>query len=233
MQNYIGRVILMVICVAAVSCKKDNYAAPGSTLNGRIVYKGESIGVEYDKVPFQVFQYGFGKTGPINGTFAPDGTFSLLLFNGEYKFTIPNDQGPFRWKQTAQGQPDTVTINLNGSQTADMEVLPYYMIRTPQLTVASGKLSATFAIEKIITDGTAKNIEQVTLYLNKTVIVSGTDNLGSASINGGDITDPLHVNLQVDIPTIVPTQQYVFARIGLKIAGVEDRIFSPLVKLNL
>jgi hypothetical protein len=38
--------------------------------------------------------------------------------------------------------------------------------------------------------------------------------------------------MQVTIPTIVPTQNYVFARVGIKIAGVEDRIFSPVQKLT-
>jgi hypothetical protein len=30
-----------------------------------------------------------------------------------------------------------------------------------------------------------------------------------------------------------PTQNYVFARIGVKIAGVEDLIFSPVQKVQL
>lgn len=232
MKNYFGIIILVVLCTAAVSCKKDNYDPPGITLNGRIVYKGEPIGVEYDKVPFRVFQYGFGKVGPIENTFAQDGSFSLMLFEGEYKFIIPNGQGPFQWRQTPLAQPDTAVINLKGNQTVDMEVLPYYMIRNPQLTAGGGKVNATFAIEKIITDGSARNIENVVLYINRTSFVSGTHNNGSASINGSDITNPASVSLSVDIPSMNPAQNYVFARIGLKIDGVEDRIFSPLVKLD-
>jgi hypothetical protein len=36
----------------------------------------------------------------------------------------------------------------------------------------------------------------------------------------------------VSVQAISPTQAYVFARIGLKIAGVEDRIFSPVEKIT-
>jgi hypothetical protein len=35
------------------------------------------------------------------------------------------------------------------------------------------------------------------------------------------------------VPAIVPTQNYVYARVGVKIAGVEDMIFSPVVKVTL
>jgi len=218
--------------LTVMSCKKDNYDPPSVTLTGRLVYNGESIGVEYDKVNFELYQYGFGKVGAIGSTFKQDGSYSMLLFNGEYKMIIPNGQGPFQWKQKTQGGPDTVVINLNGNQNVDLPVTPYYMIRNPQITAGGGKVNATFSIEKIITDATARNIENVSLYINKTQFVSGTDNNGAAGINGGDITNPASVNLSVNIPDMAPAQNYVFARIGLKIDGLDDRIFSPLVKIS-
>jgi hypothetical protein len=223
----------LLILVAGLSCKKDNYSAPGSALTGRLVYKGDVIEVEYNQVPFQVYQFGFGKTGPINGTFAPDGSYSLLLFDGEYKFIIPKGQGPFTWKQTAQGAPDTTTIMLKGNQTLDMEVTPYYMIRGPQLTTSNGKVFGNFKIEQIITGASAKDIERVSLYINKTLFVSGADNIALTNLTGSAITDLNNVNLQVTIPNLVPAQHYIFARIGLKIAGVEDMIFSPVKKIDL
>src|SRR5438034_394845 len=119
-------ILMLAVIVTGISCKKDNYAAPGSQLSGRVVYKGEAINVEYNQVPFELYQYGFGKTGAITATFAPDGSYSHLLFDGEYKFIIPNGQGPFKWKQTAQGAPDTTSIIMKGNQTLDIEVTPYY-----------------------------------------------------------------------------------------------------------
>ncbi|MEO5681641.1 MAG: DUF3823 domain-containing protein [Chitinophagaceae bacterium] len=229
--------ILFILCTVAgsmlLSCKKDNYKAPASTLSGRIVYKGEVLGLEYNQVPFQLYQFGFGKVGAIDGTFAPDGSYSTLLFDGDYKFIIPNGQGPFLWKKTAAGNPDTLVINVAGSKTQDIEVMPYYMIRTPQLAAAGGKVNATCKAEKIITDAAlAKSIESVTLYVNKTKFVSGADNIVSASISGAAITDPNNIALSVTIPAILPAQNYVFATIAIKIAGVEDRIFAPVQKLT-
>jgi hypothetical protein len=232
-MNKLSYIALIALCAAAVSCKKDNYDPPSSKLEGRIVYKGEAIGVEQNQVPYQLYQYGFGRVGPIGATFAQDGSYDALLFDGEYKFIVPNGQGPFLWKKTAGGAPDTVNISLRGNQTLDLEVMPYYMIRTPQVTAAAGKVNATFKAEKIIIGADAKDIENVTLYINKTQFVSEGDyNIGRAITNGGAIADPNNIVLSVTIPTITPAQNYVFARIGLKVAGVEDRIFSPVQKIS-
>jgi hypothetical protein len=109
------------------------------------------------------------------------------------------------------------------------------MIRNSQITGSGTTVSATFKIEKIITDANAKDIERVNLYINKTQFVSGNGDqqIANAELSGGAITDPNNVSLTVTVPDMVPTQNYVFARIGLKIAGVEDMIFSPLQKVQL
>ena len=150
-----------MLVVTAMACKKDNYDSPNARLSGHLVYKGEPIGVEYDQVKFELYQYGFGKTGPMLGLIAPDGSYSMLLFNGEYKFIIANGQGPFKWKQTPAGAPDTTVITLTGNQELDIEVMPYYMIRNLKLSASGANVAGTFALEKIITDASAKDIESV------------------------------------------------------------------------
>jgi hypothetical protein len=225
-------ITVLALCAAGMACKKDNYKEPSSALTGRIVYKGEAIGVENYQVPYQLYQFGFGKVGAIDGTFAQDGSYSAMLFDGDYKLIIPNGQGPFKWKQLASGAPDTTTVTLKGSQALDLEVTPYYMIRTPQVTGGSGKVNAVFKAEKIITDAAnAKNIERVTLYINKTQFVSGANNIAGTTLVGASIVDPNNITLNVTVPGIAP-QTYVYARIGLKITGVEDLIFSPVQKVT-
>lgn len=218
------------------ACEKDNYEPPTAQLSGKLVYQGESINVEFNQVPYQLFQFGFGKTGSVSNTsFTQEGTYSVLLFNGTYKLLVPNGQGPFLWKQTPGGAADSITVTMNGSQKLDLEVTPYYMIRTPQITAAGANVTATFKLEKIINGANAKNIERVSLYINKTAYVSGNGNYNVAAANkaAADIVDPNNVSLSVAVPVIIPAQNYIFARIGLKIAGVEDMIFSPIVKLTL
>lgn len=225
-------IMICAALLAAVGCKKDNYDAPTLTFNGRIVYKGEPVNVEYNQVPFELYQPGFGKVGPISGTFDQDGSFSTLLFKGNYKFTIPANQGPFRWKELSAGKRDTLAVSIDGNKNMDVEVEPYYMLRNVQLTAASGKVNAAFNIEKVITDANAKNIERVYLYINKTQFVSNADNIAAANVDGATLSGLSNLALSVNIPAISPTQNYVFARVAIKIDGVEDMIFSPLTKLT-
>ncbi len=235
MKIKIHYILLLVFCVTVVSCKKDNYDAPSSLLSGKLVYNGESLGVEQFQVPYELYQFGFGKVGGIGSSFAQDGSYSALLFDGEYKLIVPNGQGPFMWKQTASGNPDSVAISLRGSQTTDIEVTPFYMIRTPQFTpVGTDSITASFKSEKIITDANGKDIERVSLYINKTQFVSGNGDqrIANSDKSGADITDPNNIIMGIKVPGIVPIQNYVFARVGIKIAGVEDMIFSPVQRIQ-
>ena len=159
-------IIILLATFLVASCKKDNYDPPSSTLNGRLVYQGAAIELEYDRVPFQLYQYGFGKIGSIDGTFTPEGSYSVLLFDGEYKFVLPIGQGPFKPKEIAE-VTRIATITVRGDHTMDIEVEPYYMIRNPQVTVTGGVVSETQAWENHY-GCNRPNIERVSLYVNKT-----------------------------------------------------------------
>jgi len=136
------------------------------------------------------------------------------------------------WKKTAAGNPDTVNVILKGNQTVDLQVTPYYMIRNANITVSGGTASATCKLDKIITDANAKDVERVSLYINKNQFASGGDNIAKADLAAADITDMNNISLSVAVPAMTPTQNYVYARIGVKISGLEDMIFSPLVKIS-
>jgi hypothetical protein len=230
--------IFLLVVIAVASCKKDNYDEPTSLLKGRLVYKGEALQLEYNQVPFEVYQPGWGKIGNL-GTisttyFNPAGEYSLLLFDGDYKFVVQNGQGPFIWKQNTLGKPDTMNIRVSGSQTLDFEVEPYYMVRTAQFTKSNTDTSVTanFKVEKIITDARGKNIQTVALYVNKTIFVSGADNIAATTMAGTAITDVNNITMKVKVPKILPTQNYFYARIGVRISGVEDWIFSPVQRID-
>jgi hypothetical protein len=225
----------LILAATIFSCKKDNYDPPSSMLTGHLLYQGDTIYVERNAVHFQIYQYGFGRVGQISPdeTFAQDGSYSALLFPGDYKITIPNGDGPFMWKQTATGAPDSLSVTVTGNQTADFEVTPYYMIRNAQIAAAGGNtVNASCSLEKVINDANAKDVEYVVLYVNTTQFVSGVNNVANASIAGADISDDNNIQLSVTVPALVPAQNYVFARIGLKMVNVEDLIFSPLVKIT-
>lgn len=226
-------IALFALPFLAISCKKDNYDAPSSTLAGRIVYNGEAVPVEMTQVFLELWQPGFGKSAPIRVAIDQDGSYSSLLFDGDYKLTLPNGQGPYLWRKNSAGAPDTVAVKVNGDQTLDIEVMPYYMIRSHQFSPSGANVSATFGLEKIIADASARNIEHVNLYINKTAIVSGAANIASTRLDAASIPDMSSISLSVAVPAMVPTQSYVFARIGVKIEGVEDMLLSPIQKVEL
>lgn len=226
-------IALSVISGFLASCGYDNFDEPTSKLEGKLVYKGEAINVSYNDVTFQLWEPGWQKKGEISVSVNQDGTYGAMLFDANYKLVIPKNQGPFMSLTNAETKSDTILVNLKGSKVMDIEVMPYYMIRTPQFTVSGREVTGTFKAEKIITDANAKNIERVNLYVNKTQFVDFRSNVASAQVDGASVTPGNTVSLKATVPALTPTQNYVFARIGLKIAGVEDMIFSPVVKVNL
>jgi hypothetical protein len=225
-------IIMLLATVIFASCKKDNYDAPESDFTGRLVYKGEAIGVQYGNVNFELWQPGFGKSGAINVNVTQEGTFGAKLFDGNYKLVFTANQGPFLWPKNAAGRQDTIAVQLNGSKTMDLEVRPYYMIRSAAVAAASGKVNASCKLEKIITDANAKDVERVSLYINKTQFVDGGNSIATQDLTGTAIADLNNLSMSVTIPALVPTQNYVFARIGVKIAGVEDMIFTASQKIT-
>ncbi|MDQ0640968.1 hypothetical protein QF042_004533 [Pedobacter sp. W3I1] len=232
MKNRFYFIIGAIIAVFFSSCKKDNYEAPAADFTGRIVYKGEAINVQQGQVNFELWQSGFGNYSALNVNVSQDGNYSAKLFDGNYKLVFSPNQGPFLWKKNAAGKQDTLAVNISGSKVMDIEVVPYYMIHGASLTAAAGKVNGFCKLEKIITDGNAKDIESVSLYINKTQFVDGGNNIAIQQLTGAALADLNNLNMSVNIPAIVPAQNYVFARIGVKIAGVDDLIFTPVTKIN-
>jgi hypothetical protein len=233
MKNKLNYILLFLLGISFLSCDKDNYDPPKSLLTGRVIYQGTPLHIQPNRVSYELFQDGFGKSGPISGTFTAEGIYSQLLFNGTYKMVIREGQGPFLWGESVDNLEDEITINVNGNTEMDIEVIPYWMILNPNISFNGGKVTGAFGLEQIITGSRAKNIESATLYLSKTLFANSETNVATNSINGGDINDVNNVGLSVNVPTLIPSQDYIFASIGVKIVGVEDMIFSEVQKINL
>lgn len=233
MKQRLYYILWFAMSTMLASCGFDNYDPPKAALQGRIVYNGEPINVAYNEVAFQLWEPGWQTNIPIDVTVDQDGSYSAMLFDATYKMNFRPGQGPFMTLQNDQTNSDTILINLNGSQTLDIEVMPYYMVRNSQFSASGRTVSGSFGLEQIITGENAKNIESVSLYTSKTQFVDSRTSIASKNINGGEIMDLSNVALSVDIPSITPSQSYVFARIGVKISGVEDMIFSPVQRVEV
>lgn len=217
------------------ACQKDNFSAPSVTLSGHITYKGEPIGVQGNKnVYFELWQSGFGKLTPINVNVAQDGSYSTVLYNGTYRMDLPTGQGPYLPASGHYG--DTTEIKLSGDQQLDIEVMPYYMIRDPKFTFSAtdASITATFGLETIITDpALAKGIEKIFLLENGQQLADAQYNQQVVEVDGGSLTDLQHLSIKLTVPASqYKAGGYVFARIGVKISGVEDALYSQVEKIN-
>ncbi|PIQ19775.1 MAG: hypothetical protein COW65_18820 [Cytophagales bacterium CG18_big_fil_WC_8_21_14_2_50_42_9] len=226
-------IIWFALGIGLASCDYDNFEAPESMLQGRIVYNGEPINVGYNEVNMQLWEPGWQLKSAINVAVDQDGSYGALLFNAPYKLVIQTAQGPFRSIKNEVTQSDTIIVDLNGNQTFDIEVMPYYMIRNVQISNTGNDVAANFGLEKIITDVNAKDVENVNLYINKTMFVDRANNIASNALAGSSITDMNSINMSVTVPTLNTAQSYVFARVGIKIAGIEDMLYSPIQKIQL
>lgn len=233
MKKLFNYIPILAALVILSSCKKDNFDGPSTSFKGRVVYQGESIHVEQDQVRFQLWETGWQLKAAFDVAITQEGGFSAVLFDGNYKLVFPKNDGPFM-TPSAGDLKDTQVVTLKGNKELDIEVLPYYMVRNTKFTQAGGTITSTVKIDKIITDANAKDVESVSLYINKTAFVGANENLRIArkdsTVNGA--TDLANVQLKVSIPTITPIQNYVYARVGVKISGVEDRIYSPIEKIT-
>lgn len=231
--NYWFHLMILSVCFL-LSCQKDNYPVPNSKLQGAILYKGDTIHVAANQVNFQLWQSGYGKLTPITVNVNQDGIFSALLFNGDYLLNFPKGRGPFISDKIDTGNnKDTIRLSVRGNTQQNIEVLPYYMVRNVNFNLDAGKIHGNFKLEKIITDLNSKKVEWVRLYVNKTIFVDNNNNIAFQTIDGSDIVNFENISLGLDTPQIVPSQDYFFVRIGIKIENVEDMLFSKAQKVEL
>lgn len=215
------------------SCDKvDNYEEPDAFFTGQVVYNNEPIRVGSNQVDFQLWQSGFGKETPLGVTLDQEGKFSARLYSGDYRLAFVKGQGPFRTNIINEQQLDTIFVDLNGNTEMNIEVTPYYLIESAEFTKSGTTIVGKCSINKIIADSDAKDIERVTLYVNKTQFVSDNGDYNIIA-SDGDFSDLNNINISVDLPETTVNREQLYARIGVRMVGVEDMIFSPVEKIDL
>jgi hypothetical protein len=248
MKKIIISIMLFVVMgLLITACGYDNYDKPNVYLKGALLYNNvdtvfvqQSSGNNIDQasVYFNLFEPGWQKTNstPIRVVVDAAGTFSSILFPATYKLIVPAGNGPFI------ASTDTTVIKLDKSKSLNIPVTPYYLVRNfaPALNTSDSTVTANIKVDQIVTGANAKSIGSVYLYINRTTIVDGGNNLASANIGGGSITDPSKVVLKAKIPNLakiggigIPTNQKQFyVRIGVRINGSTE-VFSSVKTVKL
>src|SRR5699024_9004576 len=120
---------------------------------------------------------------------------------------------------------DTLNVQVRGDTKQDIKVKPYYIIQNAQFSASGRTVSASFSLKQII-DNSA--VQYVALYVGKTRFANGQKNIVSQTIGGSQIANMDNIELSAEVPKLSPTQNYVFAHIGVKIQNVEDLLFSKV-----
>ncbi|SDF69968.1 DUF3823 domain-containing protein [Chitinophaga filiformis] len=216
--------IAMLLCILVIGCKKDNYEKPTSILSGKVIYNKEAIGVRSNGVQLELWQHGFQLFTKIPVYVAQDGSFSASLFDGNYKLVRLPGNGP--WVNNT----DSIDVTVKGGTTIEVPVQPYFIIKNATASKTGTTVTATFSIERI---NASQPLESASLYLGKTEIVDGVNNLKATALSAsqiGDITAP--VTITATIPATLTGESFFYARIGVKTAGVGEQIYTQPFKIE-
>lgn len=209
--------LILLIGLGAASCEFDNFEEPKSKLTGRVVYNNEPLGLRSDGVQLELWQHGYDLFQKIPVYVAQDGTFSAVLFDGDYKMTLIRGNGPW------MDRTDSIDVQVRGSQMIDVEVQPYYVVSNSSVSVNGNNLSVSFTIDGINTN---RNLEFAAVYMGRTSLTDAVRNEGVVDIPADQIELGTPVTIEVPIPNGLSGRSEIFVRIGAKTVGVPELVYT-------
>jgi len=214
----------LLLVVLLSGCGLDNYDPPKSKLTGSVVYNGEAIQVRGtdERVRLQLYQDGYANKDAIQVYVTQDGSFSAMLFDGEYKMVTRDRNGP--WVNSR----DTTYFTVKGNTVQNMEVTPYYTITNADMKMASDKVTATFTINKVVND---RDIDRIILLLNKTQFVDDDIRIQRVDFTGDDIKTGA-VSYSFDLEAEPKKSATLFGRICVWTKDADHGIYSPVFRLK-
>ncbi|WPR76312.1 DUF3823 domain-containing protein [Algoriphagus sp. NG3] len=222
--NYLKSYLILLIGLVASSCELDNFEEPKSTLEGRVVYNGEALGLRSQGVELELWQHGYDLFQKIPVYVSQDGTFSAVLFDGDYKMTLIRGNGPW------MDRTDSIDVQVRGSQMIDVEVQPYYVVSNPSVSVNGDNLSVTFTINGINTN---RDLEFAAIYMGRTSLTDAVRNEGNFRINADEIELGSAVTVEVPIPAGLAGRSEIFVRIGAKTVGIPELLYTQVESKTL
>jgi len=222
MKKIMKATVLLTGAWLMQGCGLDNYDEPEAQFSGRVTYQGEPLQLRHGSIKFDLEQDSYELGDKIEVTIAQEGTFAARIFPGEYRFVPRPGNGPW----TDDCQP--VEFTIKGGKQLDFEVVPYYLLRNSNITLSGNTLNGVCSVKSI---AGGKAIEAMTLFVGKTRFV---DDRGGRSVVTSNFEQPAEGvnNISVNIKEIVDKYPVLYARIGLKIHGVDERIYTEIVKIK-
>lgn len=230
------KIFYMLLCsLAFVSCEYDNYEAPSSRFHGKIVYDGETLAFGYNEVYIELWELGdWSLKEAIRVNVNIDGTFSQVLFDGDYKMVIPKAARPFLMEQ------DTVLVHIRGNKEMDIEVTPYYTIEDVKYNYnkETDKLECTCAVRQVVTDPElAKEVDIIREYVGKTAYLYQGSQINWHTLNtqnnpGGSLDNVIFSGPAVNSSNLPASQNYIFGRVAVQVKGITPMLMTHPKKIT-
>ncbi len=195
-----------------------------SIINGKIVYQGKTLSFRSNAMSLQLYQTGFDTYTSTNVSIRQDGTFTALMFDGNYRLINPSGT-----TQPWQYRSDTLKFELNGSASVDYEVTPYYIINDETFTKVDTSITTNCKIAKIVPTAT---LQYAALYIGRTSMVDQRYNESFLQLKSSVLTDLNNVNITAGIPKRLRDQGYCFVRIGVKPNQSSEWLYTQVQKIT-
>jgi hypothetical protein len=217
--------LIILSLILLYGCKKDNKEPPSSTITGRVTYNKQPVSLRSNGVQLELWQHGYQLFSKIPVYINQDGTFSAKVFNGNYKLTLLNGNGP--WKD----KTDSIDVAVDGSVQVDVPVNPYFVISNESYQKSGKTITATFNLQNL---NAGKALELVRIYIGQTIITDQINNAASDQKTAAAITDLSQpVTLSITVPASLENKDVVFARVGVKASGVSELLYSQPKEISL
>ena len=213
----------LILVASLTACDFDNYPAPDAELTGQLVYDGQPVGVRQNAIQLELWQDGYELRREIPVNVHQDGTFAAKLFDGEYKLVLKQNTGPWR------NDPDTTVVMLNGSESLDVPVEPYFVATGESFTLDGTTLTATFDVSRVVE---GSELEHVGLYVGESHFVDSRYNAARVEETADLETSSGRFTLTLDLADAFANEEQLFARVAVKTAGVEEMLYTPVATLE-
>ena len=221
------KILFSIICgtLFLAGCKKDDAAPPSSLITGKIVYNKLPLSVRSTGVELELWQYGYSTRIKIPIYVNQDGSYEAKVFDGNYKLTMLRGNGPWAEKT------DSIDVALKGSTVIDITVDPYFVISSSTFAKSGNAIAGTVSLQRV---NTTRNLESVTLYVGQTMITDQNNSGASVTRAASSITDLTQpISLSANIPAALAGKDYVYARVGVRISGVGEQLYSVPMEIKL
>lgn len=205
-------------------CELDNFDAPKAMLEGQVTYQGEPISVRSNSAEFQIWQDGYALNELIPVFIAQDGTYSVSLFEGEYKLVR---RGGDPWLPQLN---DTIVVQVSGNTQVDVPVTPYINISNENFQINGSTLSANFQIDQIVAD---TNVQEISIMLSRNILVDRNINDFNKVIELKSFEFGTSNSVAIEIPESLRDEGYLFVRIGAKSSMANELIYTNAQKIDL